>query len=166
MIHSLTALNLSMQIIDVNVMNNLIYYLFSVRPPNKAWKEILNLSGGEKTLSSLALVFALHIYLPTPLYFMDEVDAALDYKNVSIIANYIRKRTKNAQFIVITLRPEHFELADRLVGIYKRKDISRSVSMNPRVIEKKVGAQPPPALRLTVSSSVKQSQPLSQLLLR
>lgn len=97
---------------------------------------------------------------------MDEVDAALDYKNVSIIANYIRKRTKNAQFIVITLRPEHFELADRLVGIYKRKDISKSISLNPRAVEKKVGAQPPPALRLTLSSSAKPSQPLSQLLLR
>merc|ERR1711898_51410 len=51
---------------------------FSVRPPKKSWKQIQNLSGGEKTLSSLALVFALHHYRPTPLYFMDEIDAALD----------------------------------------------------------------------------------------
>ena len=57
----------------------------------------MNLSGGEKTLSSLALVFALHHYKPTPLYVMDEIDAALDIKNVSIIANYIKDRTKNAQ---------------------------------------------------------------------
>ena len=54
------------------------------------------LSGGEKTLSSLALVFSLHYFRPTPLYFMDEIDAALDYKNVSIVANYIKERTKNA----------------------------------------------------------------------
>ena len=66
--------------------------VFSVRPPNKSWKNISNLSGGEKTLSSLALVFALHHYRPTPLYVMDEIDAALDFKNVSIIAHYIKVR--------------------------------------------------------------------------
>ena len=58
--------------------------LFSVMPPKKSWKNIGNLSGGEKTLSSLALVFALHVYRPTPLYVMDEIDAALDFRNVSI----------------------------------------------------------------------------------
>lgn len=58
--------------------------VFSVRPPKKSWKHIANLSGGEKTLSSLSLVFALHHYKPTPLYVMDEIDAALDFKNVSI----------------------------------------------------------------------------------
>lgn len=81
---------------------------FSVRPPKKTWKEINKLSGGEKTLSSLSLVFALHYYKPTPLYFMDEIDAALDYKNVSVVANYIKKRTKNAQFIIISLRNNMF----------------------------------------------------------
>lgn len=64
--------------------------VFSVRPPKKSWKMISNLSGGEKTLSSLALVFALHYYKPSPLYVMDEIDAALDFKNVSIVAYYIR----------------------------------------------------------------------------
>ncbi len=58
--------------------------LFSVMPPKKSWKNISNLSGGEKTLSSLALVFALHHYKPTPLYVMDEIDAALDFRNVSL----------------------------------------------------------------------------------
>ena len=61
-----------------------------MRPPKKSWKNISNLSGGEKTLSSLALVFALHHYKPTPLYVMDEIDAALDFRNVSIVANYIK----------------------------------------------------------------------------
>lgn len=64
--------------------------VFSVRPPKKSWKNIANLSGGEKTLSSLALVFALHHYKPTPLYVMDEIDAALDFKNVSIVGHYIK----------------------------------------------------------------------------
>ncbi|KAJ2106484.1 Structural maintenance of chromosomes protein 4, partial [Coemansia sp. RSA 921] len=65
--------------------------VFSVMPPKKSWKNISNLSGGEKTLSSLALVFALHQYKPTPLYVMDEIDAALDFRNVSIVANYIKE---------------------------------------------------------------------------
>lgn len=106
--------------------------VFSVRPPKKSWKNISNLSGGEKTLSSLALVFALHYYKPTPLYFLDEIDAALDFKNVSIVANYVKERTKDAQFIIISLRNNMFELADRLVGIYKTHHSTKSVTVNPR----------------------------------
>jgi len=106
--------------------------VFSVRPPKKSWKNISNLSGGEKTLSSLSLVFALHHYKPTPLYVMDEIDAALDFKNVSIVANYIKERTKNAQFIIISLRNNMFELADRLVGIYKTNNCTKSVTINPK----------------------------------
>jgi len=105
--------------------------VFSVRPPKKSWKNISNLSGGEKTLSSLALVFALHHYKPTPLYVMDEIDAALDHKNVSIVGNYIKERTKNAQFVIISLRNNMFELADRLVGIYKTHDATKSITINP-----------------------------------
>jgi structural maintenance of chromosome 4 len=105
--------------------------VFSVRPPKKSWKNISNLSGGEKTLSSLALVFALHHFKPTPLYVMDEIDAALDFKNVSIVANYIKERTKDAQFVIISLRNNMFELADRLVGIYKTNNCTKSVAINP-----------------------------------
>eukprot|EP00003_Mantamonas_plastica_P015484 TRINITY_DN26241_c0_g1_i1.p1 TRINITY_DN26241_c0_g1~~TRINITY_DN26241_c0_g1_i1.p1 ORF type:complete len:217 (-),score=97.55 TRINITY_DN26241_c0_g1_i1:102-728(-) len=105
--------------------------VFSVRPPKKSWKNISNLSGGEKTLSSLSLVFALHHYKPTPLYVMDEIDAALDFKNVSIVAHYIKERTKNAQFVIISLRNNMFELADRLVGIYKTDNSTKSVTINP-----------------------------------
>jgi structural maintenance of chromosome 4 len=67
--------------------------LFSVMPPKKSWKNISNLSGGEKTLSSLALVFALHHYKPTPLYVMDEIDAALDFKNVSLPSSFPSPKT-------------------------------------------------------------------------
>ena len=105
--------------------------VFSVRPPKKSWKQIGNLSGGEKTLSSLALVFALHHYKPTPLYVMDEIDAALDYKNVSIIANYIKDRCTSAQFVIISLRNNMFELADRLVGIYKTQRRPRASPSTP-----------------------------------
>lgn len=111
---------------------------FSVRPPKKTWKEINKLSGGEKTLSSLSLVFALHYYKPTPLYFMDEIDAALDYKNVSVVANYIKKRTKNAQFIIISLRNNMFELADKLIGVYKTFDQTKTISIVPELVMKKI----------------------------
>ncbi|KAF9348868.1 hypothetical protein BGX26_012756 [Mortierella sp. AD094] len=108
--------------------------IFSVMPPKKSWKNISNLSGGEKTLSSLALVFALHHFKPTPLYVMDEIDAALDFRNVSIVANYIKERTRNAQFVIISLRNNMFELADRLVGIYKTDNKTKSISINPTAI--------------------------------
>ena len=110
--------------------------VFSVRPPKKSWKNIANLSGGEKTLSSLALVFALHHFKPTPLYVMDEIDAALDFKNVSIVANYIKERCQTAQFVVISLRNNMFELADRLVGIYKTSNSTKTVAINPKAFGK------------------------------
>eukprot|EP00871_Galdieria_phlegrea_P003471 jgi/Galph1/4124/GphlegSOOS_G2767.1 len=107
--------------------------ILSVRPPKKSWKNVTNLSGGEKTLSSLALVFSLHHFRPAALYFMDEIDAALDFRNVSIIANYVKERATDAQFIIVSLRNNMFELADRLVGIYKPKSETKSVTMNPRL---------------------------------
>ena len=136
--------------------------LFSVMPPKKSWKNISNLSGGEKTLSSLALVFALHHYKPTPLYVMDEIDAALDFRNVSsisllkmelwdsrltlpikvsIVANYIKERTKNAQFIVISLRNNMFELAARLVGVYKVNHMTKSVTIENKDYIARQGSQ-------------------------
>merc|ERR1719272_2199462 len=123
---------------------------FSVRPPKKSWKQITNLSGGEKTLASLSLVFALHHFRPTPLYFMDEIDAALDFRNVSIIANYIKERTQNAQFIVISLRNNMFELADLLVGIYKTSDISKCVAITPSSFDTKK----PPMMGRPMSSAI------------
>jgi len=133
--------------------------VFSVRPPKKSWKNISNLSGGEKTLSSLALVFALHYYKPTPLYVMDEIDAALDFKNVSIVANYVKERTKNAQFIIISLRSNMFELADRLVGIYKTHDCTKSIAINPALVESL-----PPRPNMTAPSPAWAPSPAKALL--
>merc|ERR1712045_123355 len=116
--------------------------VFSVRPPKKSWKNISNLSGGEKTLSSLALVFALHHYKPTPLYVMDEIDAALDFRNVSIIGRHIKEKTKDAQFIIVSLRSNMFELADRLIGIYKTYNCTKSVTINPGKISQENNQKP------------------------
>lgn len=65
---------------------------------------------------------------------MDEIDAALDFRNVSIVANYIADRTKDAQFVIISLRNNMFELADRLVGIYKTSHCTKSIAINPNMI--------------------------------
>ncbi|EIN14323.1 hypothetical protein PUNSTDRAFT_129962 [Punctularia strigosozonata HHB-11173 SS5] len=119
--------------------------IFSVMPPKKSWKNISNLSGGEKARHSSTLTagwladpegldaefFGAGIRPPcfqgpTPLYFMDEIDAALDFRNVSIVANYIKDRTKNAQFIIISLRNDMFELSHRLIGIYKTANTTKS----------------------------------------
>ena len=104
---------------------------FTVRPNRKCWKSMGNLSGGEKTLSSLSLIFALHHYKPSPLYVMDEIDAALDFRNVSVIAEYIKERTKDSQFMIISLRNQMFELANELIGIYKTFDITKVVVFDP-----------------------------------
>jgi structural maintenance of chromosome 4 len=95
-------------------------------------------------------VFALHHFKPTPLYVMDEIDAALDFRNVSIVANYIKDRTKNAQFVIISLRNNMFELADRLVGIYKTDNKTKSISINPTAMSV---VKPTPVPALASSSS-------------
>ena len=108
--------------------------VFSVRPLKKSWKKIYYLSAGDNTLSSLALVFALHHYKPIPLNVMDEIDTALDFRNVSIVANYIKDRTKNAQFIIISLRNSMFELADRLVGSCKAHNFTKGITTDPKAL--------------------------------
>jgi structural maintenance of chromosome 4 len=111
--------------------------IFSVMPPKKSWKQIANLSGGERTLASLALVFALHAFRPTPVYVLDEIDAALDFRNVSIIANYVKEQSMGphaAQFIIISLRHNMFELADRLVGVYKTQNCTKSIAIDPNAV--------------------------------
>ncbi|ELQ76991.1 Structural maintenance of chromosome protein 4 [Trachipleistophora hominis] len=102
--------------------------VLSVMPPKKTWNKVSSLSGGEKTLASLALVFALHTYSPSPFYVMDEIDAALDFRNVSLVANLIKEQ--KGQFLVISLRNDMFELADKLVGVYKNEGKSNIIVLD------------------------------------
>lgn len=119
--------NAELELLDyLNPFNDGI--ILSIMPPKKAWKQVGNLSGGEKTLSSLALIFALHKFKPSALYIMDEIDAALDFKNVSVISQYLKHI--NSQFIVISLRNDMFEMAKTLVGVYKINDVSKAVTVN------------------------------------
>lgn len=131
----------------VDGMNPFLHGIkYDVRPPKKTWKLMHKLSGGEKTICSLALIFSLHRYRPNPLYFMDEIDAALDYKNVEIIGRFIKERTKDAQFIVISLRNTMFELADTLVGIYKTRDNTKTMAIEPQRLTEMIYREDPSEL--------------------
>lgn len=77
------------------------------------------LSGGEKTMAALALLFSLHSYRQAPFFVLDEVDAALDNVNVKKICNYIKQRSQDFQCVVISLKDMFFEHAECLVGICK-----------------------------------------------
>lgn len=89
-------------------------------PPLKRFRDMEHLSGGEKTMAALALLFAIHSYQPSPFFVLDEVDAALDNTNVARIANYIRDHAApGMQFIVISLKTGLFQLSETLVGIYR-----------------------------------------------
>mmetsp|Transcript_13298 Transcript_13298/g.19406 ORF Transcript_13298/g.19406 Transcript_13298/m.19406 type:complete len:810 (+) Transcript_13298:750-3179(+) len=103
---------------------------FTARPPNKSWKKMSNLSGGEKTLSSLALVFATHEFKPNIIYIMDEIDAALDFVNVDIVANYLKRKSLTSQFIVVSLRCQMFEKSRSVMGVYKVNDQSAVIRLD------------------------------------
>lgn len=77
------------------------------------------MSGGEKTLASLALLFSINSYNPSPFYVMDEIDAALDNQNVGQVAKYIRTKAK-MQCLVISLKDQFFSESDSLVGILRQ----------------------------------------------
>jgi len=92
---------------------------YTAIPPNKRFRDMEQLSGGEKTVAALALLFAIHSYRPAPFFILDEIDAALDPGNVRQVLNYIRSRSGNVQFIVISLKEAFYEKADALIGIYR-----------------------------------------------
>ncbi|XP_016978479.1 structural maintenance of chromosomes protein 1A [Drosophila rhopaloa] len=85
--------------------------------PGKRFQPMNNLSGGEKTIAALALLFSTHSYQPAPFFVLDEIDAALDNTNIGKVASYIRDHTTNLQTIVISLKEEFYGHADALVGI-------------------------------------------------
>ncbi|GJE85341.1 chromosome segregation protein SMC [Phanerochaete sordida] len=100
---------------------------YHAMPPMKRFRDMEQLSGGEKTIAALALLFAIHSYQPAPFFVLDEVDAALDNTNVAKIANYIRAHASDAfQFIVISLKGSLYERSSSLVGIYRDQDVNSS----------------------------------------
>ncbi len=101
------------------------------QPPGKKLQNMMQLSGGEKALTAIALLFAIQNLKPSPFCLLDEIEAALDENNVTRFAKYLHKLTKYTQFIVITHRRGTMEKADRLYGItMQEKGISTLVSVN------------------------------------
>ena len=101
------------------------------QPPGKKLQNMMQLSGGEKALTAIALLFAIQNLKPSPFCLLDEIEAALDESNVGRYAKYLHKLTKHTQFIVITHRRGTMESADRLYGItMQEKGISTLVSVN------------------------------------
>lgn len=101
------------------------------QPPGKKLQNMMQLSGGEKSLTAIALLFAIQNLKPSPFCLLDEIEAALDDSNVGRFAKYLHKLTKNTQFIIITHRRGTMNAADRLYGItMQEKGVSTLVSVN------------------------------------
>ena len=109
------------------------------QPPGKKLQNLMQLSGGEKALTAIALLFAIQNLKPSPFCLLDEIEAALDDSNVGRFAGYLNKLTKNTQFIVITHRRGTMTAADRLYGItMQEKGVSTLVSVD--LVEGQLGA--------------------------
>ncbi|XP_058597004.1 structural maintenance of chromosomes protein 1B isoform X4 [Neofelis nebulosa] len=91
--------------------------------PGKRFMPMDNLSGGEKCVAALALLFAVHSFRPAPFFVLDEVDAALDNTNIGKVSSYIKEQTQEQfQMIIISLKEEFYSQADALIGIYPEFD--------------------------------------------
>ena len=111
-----------------------------VQPPGKNVQNIDLLSGGEKGLSAIALLFAILKVTPSPFCIFDEVEAALDENNVTLFAQYVRRMTKNTQFILITHRRGTMEEADVLYGVTMQEEgVSKLLVLETAEMAKKLG---------------------------
>ena len=105
--------------------------VINAQPPGKKLQNMMQLSGGEKSLTAISLLFAIQSLKPSPFCLLDEIEAALDDSNVTRFAKYLKKLTKDTQFIVITHRKGTMESADILYGItMQEKGVSTLVSVN------------------------------------
>lgn len=122
---------------------------YHTMPPAKRFRDMEHLSGGEKTMAALALLFAIHSYQPSPFFVLDEVDAALDNANVGKLVNYVRNHAVSSiaidlpqdclsdlllqgpgmQFIVISLKTGFFQGSEALVGVYRDQGANSSKAL-------------------------------------
>ena len=101
---------------------------FAVQPRDKAVHLLNSLSGGEKSLTTLAFIFSIQQYMPAPFYALDEVDMMLDGSNVERVSSMISELSANAQTICVSLRRPTIERSDRIIGVTIRPDKSTYVT--------------------------------------
>lgn len=103
---------------------------YHTMPPAKRFRDMEHLSGGEKTMAALALLFAIHSYQPSPFFVLDEVDAALDNANVQKLVTYVKSHAgPGMQFIVISLKTGFFQGSEALVGVYRDQGANSSKAL-------------------------------------
>ena len=111
------------------------------QPPGKVLQNITLMSGGEKTMTAIAILFAILKLKPMPFCFLDEIEAALDDANIDRYANYLKRFSNETQFIVITHRKPTMEVVDSLYGVtMEEKGVSKIVSVKLADAVKAVGA--------------------------
>ncbi len=110
-----------------------------VKPPGKEKQPITGMSGGEKSIIAVAIYFAIMRVRPSPFCFLDEIDSALDERNVSNVANYIQRFTDHTQYVVITHRRGMMEAASMLYGVTKQDGLSKILSLNLDEVEERLG---------------------------
>lgn len=106
---------------------------FNAMPPFKRFRQMKALSGGERSLATLALLFAIHSYQPAPFFVLDEVDASLDPINLQRLVRFLRDHaSKHFQCIIISHKEATYSHADRLIGVCKDQssDASRVLSVD------------------------------------
>jgi chromosome segregation protein len=102
-----------------------------IRIPGKFTQNVTLLSGGEKSLSAIALIFSILIYRPVPFILLDEADAALDDTNISIFNRLVKDTASHSQILMITHNKKSMEIADSLYGVtLKKKGVSTLVSVS------------------------------------
>ena len=109
------------------------------QPPGKKLQLLSLLSGGERALTAIAILFAMLEIRPTPFCILDEIEAALDEANVANFADYLKQYSRDTQFIVITHRKGTMERCDALYGVaMEEKGVSRMVSVQLRDLEEQL----------------------------
>ena len=109
-----------------------------VRPPGKKQKNINLLSGGERALTAIALLFATYMVKPSPFCFLDEIDAPLDEENISRFVKMLREFSRGTQFIIVTHNKKTMSIAESIYGVtMEEPGISKLVSLRMEKMEKK-----------------------------
>ena len=109
------------------------------QPPGKKLQHLSLLSGGEKALTAIAILFAMLKHRPSPFCLLDEIEAALDEANLYHFAKYVRDYSSDTQFVIITHRRATMESCDRLYGVtMEEKGISKMISVKSPIMSKTI----------------------------